>query len=156
MKKSRVRKEDFDWPELPPYVESAEQAKAREGARALIALWTHATRVRQRADAALRAYGLSFPLWWVLYVTDELIVESSDAVSQRAVACRTQLDKATISYLMAKLARRNLVDRGPEFGGTSYRIWLTKAGEALLAQSSHAIELAARLPTDSSPLPSAE
>ena len=103
-----------------------------------------ATRIRQRAEATLRAYDLSFPLWWVLYTTEQLIRETSDAVSQRAVSHRTQLDKATISYLMGVLAERSLVDRGPEFGGTSYRIWLTTKGETLLAQSSQAIELAAR------------
>ena len=138
------RTEDFDWPEPPPYRESAEEAKARAGTRALIALWMQATRARQQAEATLRAHGLSFPLWWVLYVTEELIRETSDAVSQRAVSRRTELDKATVSYLMGELARRSLVDRGPEFGGTSYRIWVTKEGEALLAQSSLAIELAVR------------
>jgi DNA-binding MarR family transcriptional regulator len=142
---SRVRKEEkFSWPEAPRRAESAEDAKARQGARALIALWLRATQARQRAEATLRAFDLSFPLWWVLYATDELIHEVSDAVSQRAVARHTQLDKATVSYLMGILAERSLVDRGPEFGGTSYRIWLTKKGEALLARASQAIEFAAR------------
>ena len=140
---SQVRKEEaFGWPEMPRRVESATEAKSREGARRLIALWTHATRVRQRADATLRAYDLSFPLWWVLYVTDELIRETSDAVSQRAVANRTNLDKSSVSYLMGVLAERSLVDRGPEFGGNSYRIWLTQKGQTLLLQASLAIETA--------------
>jgi DNA-binding MarR family transcriptional regulator len=141
----RVREEEtLGWPELPRRTESAAEGKAREGARALIALWMHATRVRRRAEATLRRHGLSFPLWWVLYVTDELIRETSDAVSQRAVSRQTKLGKATVSYLMGILAERSLVDRGPEFGGTSYRIWLTPEGQSLLEQSSQAIELTAR------------
>jgi len=139
-----VREEEAAWPELPPRPESPEEAERREGARALIDLWMLASRIRQRAEATLRAYDLSFPLWWVLYTTEQLIRETSDAVSQRAVSRRTQLDKATVSYLMGVLAARSLVDRGPEFGGTSYRIWLTTKGETLLAQASQAIELAAR------------
>lgn len=69
-------------------------------------------------------------------MTDELIRETSDAVSQRAVRIRTQLDKATVSYLMGVLATRDLVDRGPEFDGPSYRIWLTESGRDLLARAS--------------------
>ena len=146
---SRSRAEEaIDWPELPVREESAAEAEARKGARTLIALWMRATEARQRAEAVLRAFHLSFPLWWVLYVTDQLIRETSDAVSQRAVSLHTKVDKATVSYLMGVLAERSLVDRGPEFGGNSYRIWLTKEGEVLLAQSSLAIELAA---SDSSP-----
>ncbi len=151
---SRIREEALGWPEVPRRVESAAEARAREGARALLALWMHATLVRRRAEATLRAHGLSFPLWWVLYVADELIHETSDAVSQRAVSRQTKLDKATVSYLMGVLAERSLVDRGPEFGGTSYRIWLTEKGKSLLEQSSQAVELAARSgwPTQGSPL----
>jgi len=132
----------FDWPGEPRHVETAAEMRAREGARALIELWMRANQLRQRAEAMLRAHSLSFPLWWVLYVTDELIRETSDAVSQRDVSRRTRIDKATVSYLMGVLAERGLVDRGPEFGGTSYRIWLTQEGETLLAQSSRSIELA--------------
>jgi len=140
---SQVRKEEaYDWPIPPRRVETADEAKARAGARALISLWMRANGNRRRAETALRAHGLSFPLWWVLYTTDELIRETSDAVSQRAVSHRTQMDKSTVSYLMGVLAERNLVDRGPEFGGTSYRIWLSEKGEALIAESSQAIELA--------------
>jgi DNA-binding MarR family transcriptional regulator len=141
---ARVREENgFDWVQIPRCMPSAEDVKAREGARALIELWMLATAARKRAEAALRAHGLSFPLWWVLYVTDELIRKTSDAVSQRAIARRTKLDKATVSYLMGVLAERSLVDRGPEFGGPSYRIWLTKKGENLLAQASRSIETSA-------------
>ena len=151
---SRIRKPEYDWPVLPRRLESSEEAKARAGARALIALWMEATRARQRTERTLSPYGLSFPLWWVLYATDELIRETSDAVGQRAVSCRTGLDKATVSYLMGVLAERSLVDRGPQFGGTSYRIWLTKKGETLLAQASRAVELAAQHDDDSqAPLP---
>ena len=139
----RVRDEDtLGWPAPPRTVETAAEQQAREGSRALLAIWMHANGVRQRAEAALRAHNLSFPLWWVLFVTDELIRESSDAVSQRDVSRRTKLSKAAVSYLMGILAERSLVDRGPEFGGISYRIWLTRKGERLLTQSSKAIEVA--------------
>jgi DNA-binding MarR family transcriptional regulator len=151
---SRIRKEEeFGWAETPRRLESAEESKARMGARALIAIWMSATRARQRAEATLGRHNLSFPLWWVLYAADELICETSDAVSQRMISRRTGLDKATVSYLMGVLAERGLVDRGPEFGGTSYRIWLTKKGETLLAQSSLAIELAARTEREAQGLP---
>jgi len=142
---SRVRneEEEFEWAETRQPAETA-AAKARRGARALIAQWTQATRARQRAEAALRKHELSFSLWWVLYTTSELIRENSDAVSQRAVCLRTGLDKATMSYLMGVLETRALIDRGPEFGGASYRIWLTNLGEDKLAQASAAIESAAR------------
>ena len=140
MSRARYKHEEFRWSPPPRPMETASDLKARESARALIVLWLNATRARHRAERALRRHDLSFPLWWVLYVTDELIRESSDAVSQRAVSRRTELDKATVSYLMGVLARRSLVDRGPEFGGTSYRIWLTASGETLLEQATRALE----------------
>jgi hypothetical protein len=43
---------------------------------------------------------------------------------------------------MSVLAGRGLVDRGPEFEGDSYRIWLTKQGENVLARASRAVESA--------------
>jgi len=138
---SRRREEEaFSQLEAPRYEETAAEMSARAGARVLIDLWMRANRARRQAEVALRAHKLSFPLWWVLYVTGELIRETSDAVSQRAVSRRTQLDKSTVSYLMGVLAERHLVDRGPEFGGSSYRIWLSKKGEILLEESFRALE----------------
>ena len=113
-------------------------------ADALIQTWIRANNFRRFAEAELRANDVSFSLWWVLYTTDQLIRELDDdhAISQQAVCLRTALGKSTVSYLMAVLADRALVDRGPDAFDRSYRIILTQKGRQLLAQSWSAIERA--------------
>lgn len=140
---------ELGWSETPRREGPPPEAPASEAARALIALWMRANRARRRIESTLRPHDLSFPLWWLLYVTAELIHETSDAVSQQTICLRTDLDKATVSYLIGVLSARGLVDRGPEFGGNAYRIWLTKHGKALLTRSWLAIETS--LASDASP-----
>jgi DNA-binding MarR family transcriptional regulator len=101
--------------------------------------WVGAWRLRRAVERVLRRSKLSFPQWWVLYVTDQLIREGEDAVSQQAVARRTHLDKSTVSYLMTALAERGLVDRGPDPFNWMYRIWLSDEGSALLTASTTAV-----------------
>ena len=107
-----------------------------------IQLWMQANRARRELERELQRHDLSFSLWWVLYATHRLIVDTGDAVSQRDVSLRTELDKATISYLMGVLSERGLVDRAPAFGWLSYRIWVTSKGEALLLRVRESIERA--------------
>jgi DNA-binding MarR family transcriptional regulator len=110
--------------------------------------WLQAARFRRLLELELRPHSLSFPLWWVLHTTEQLIHETGDAVSQHDVALRTELDKNTLSYLMGVLADRTLVDRGPDAFDRRYRIWLTKKGERLLTESRTAVERAAQLATE--------
>jgi DNA-binding MarR family transcriptional regulator len=59
----------------------------------------------------------------------------SEAVTQIDIARRADLDPSTVSYLMAILAERDLIDRAPDRFGTAWRILLTDQGQALLADT---------------------
>lgn len=99
---------------------------------AAVAACVKAARFRRRCTVALRPFGLSFPLWCVLAVTDRLIRESNDAVSQVDVGRRAELDKNTVSYSMRRLEELGLVDRGPDEWCFAWRVILTCTGERLL------------------------
>jgi len=91
-------------------------------------------------DAKVRALGITFTQWLVLEATDELTREQRDAVSQTAVALRTELDHATTSQVMKVLGTRGLVDRGPDMTGPAYRIMVTQEGRKLVRQITERIE----------------
>ena len=99
-----------------------------------IALYMRAARFRRACTRKLRRFGLSFPLWWVLMVTDRLVRETNDAVSQLDVCRRTQLDKSSVSYLMGRLSELALVDRGPDEWCLAWRIFVTTKGKQLLGE----------------------
>jgi hypothetical protein len=68
-------------------------------------------------------------------------------VSQAQVGRRVELDRATVSYLMARLALRGLVDRAPAHDAPEWRIYLTEQGKQLLERGRALIEsTSARLP----------
>jgi DNA-binding MarR family transcriptional regulator len=108
--------------------------------RNIVDLLMQAARVRRAVEAELRAHGISFALWWALSVTDSLVRESHDAVSQQAVALATELSRSTISYLMKVLSDRALIDRGPDGFDCGYRVRPTGKGRALLAATASALE----------------
>src|SRR5450432_4144540 len=68
--------------------------------RARRAEWLAAMRWRRRVEAVLRGVGLTFTQWLVLAGAREIIEESGDAVSQKEIAARVELDGATISQVM--------------------------------------------------------
>jgi hypothetical protein len=100
--------------------------------RARRAEWRAAMRWRRRVAVALREAGLTFTQWVVLTGARELIEEIRDAVSQKEVGARVELDCATISEVMLALDRKNLVSRAPDMCGKAWRIWLHTEAEQLL------------------------
>ncbi|MEO8905100.1 MAG: MarR family transcriptional regulator [Polyangiaceae bacterium] len=112
---------------------------AADNPDAVIDIVMRAARVRRAVEADLRPHGISFALWWVLYVTDWLSRQAQDAVSQQEIVLATELDKSTVSYLMRVLSDRGLVDRGPDGRSWAWRIWPTDKGTRLLAASSIAL-----------------
>ena len=106
---------------------------------AVIDIVMRAARVRRAVEAELRPHGISFALWWVLYVTDWLSQQAQDAVSQQEIVLATELDKSTVSYLMRVLSDRGLVDRGPDGLSWAWRIWPTDRGTRLLSTSTAAL-----------------
>jgi DNA-binding MarR family transcriptional regulator len=92
--------------------------------------WVAAQRWRRRAARALAPLRLTLAEWLVLDASDQLILESDDAVSQIQVGRHLELSKATLSRVMHRLERRGLVDQAPQFGGTAYRIYLSEAGKS--------------------------
>jgi len=107
--------------------------------RAVIEILMQAARVRRAVEAELRQHRISFALWWVLYVTDSLVRDSQDAVSQQAIALATELSRSTVSYLMSALSARALVSRGPDGLDYGYRIFTTAQGRAMVEATQSAL-----------------
>jgi DNA-binding MarR family transcriptional regulator len=79
-------------------------------------------------------------MWLLLESLAELIAERKDAVSQSAVAERAGLSRMVTSYWMILMSEEDLVDRGPDEDGRTYRIWMTEAGAATLRQCNDRLE----------------
>ena len=99
---------------------------------AAMVLWRSARRFQRRAERIARLRGISFAAWQVLEVTERLIRETGDAVSQREVAQRAGVAKSSVSELMRGLELGGFVDGRPDGWGMCVRIWLTKSGERLV------------------------
>jgi DNA-binding MarR family transcriptional regulator len=119
---------------------SATEARKRE--------WRLATRWRRRAEAALSDAGLTLSQWMVLDALSELIAETEDAVSQNEVCERVELDRATISAVMRRLEKKQLVSRGIDLTGRAWRIFLTPRAEVLLRQCAIPMEYASSRASD--------
>ena len=100
---------------------------------AAMTIWRCARQFQRRANQVARAQGISFARWQLLDVTERLIRQKGDAVSQLEVASGALVAKSTVSELMGPLMWDGLVDIGPDASGVSYRIWMTRAGERLVA-----------------------
>lgn len=110
--------------------EGRESASDPEG----LASWRAAVRWRREVERALGEQGLTLIQWLVLDAAATLVREQRDAVSQSEIGCRVELDRATLSELMMRLARRGLVDRDIDATGASYRIYVTDWGELAVEQ----------------------
>ena len=120
-----------------PEFESASLGRAVE-------LWRAAQRWRRRIDRALAPFELTLTQWLVLRSTAVLVDESDDATSQTAVAARAQIDPMSVSRVMQGLEVRGLVDRGPEFSGPAYRVFVTASGKRVLATATKRVLEACR------------
>jgi DNA-binding MarR family transcriptional regulator len=94
-----------------------------------IASWRAAVRWRREVERALGEVGLTLIQWLVLDAAAALVREQGDAVSQSEIGRRVEVDRATLSELMMRLAQRGLVDRDIDATGASYRIYLTDSGD---------------------------
>ena len=110
--------------------------------RARRAEWLAAMRWRRRVEAALRGVGLTFTQWLVLTGTQELVEEGGDAVSQKEVAARVELDEATVSQVMRLLQEKQLVSRGIDMCGKAWRVFLEARAERLLREHRAGVEAA--------------
>jgi hypothetical protein len=100
---------------------------------AAIGVWRCARQFQRRAKRVTRSRGISFARWQLLDVTERLIRQKGDAVSQREVARGAQVGETTVSELMGALMLEGLVDIGPDAWGVSYRIGMTETGQRLVA-----------------------
>jgi DNA-binding MarR family transcriptional regulator len=110
--------------------------------------WRRAVESALREGAPARALGgvrLTFTQWLVLDALRELIADTDDAVNQREVAERVELDHGTISLVMATLEKKGLVDRGSDLTGRGWRIFVTTRGARLLRDTAAPIEAVSRL-----------
>ena len=112
-------------------------ARAREQ---YFAAW----RWRRAVEKELKALGLTLTQWLVLDSADELIQEQGDAVNQRSIAERAELDAMTVSQVMKTLEEKGLVSRQPHVSGRAYRVIMTKKGEKLLQAAAPAVETGTR------------
>ncbi len=97
-------------------------------------VWRCARRFQRRASQIARRRGISFARWQLLDVTERLIRQKGDVVSQREVAHGAQVAESTVSEQMGALMLQGLVDIGPDAWGVSYRILVTERGVQLVAQ----------------------
>lgn len=112
-----------------------EQQEAGSAAvRAALERWRVARRWRRQANAELASAGLTLTQWLVLEATRTLIRETGDAVSQKEVAVRVELDPMTVCQVMLVLDAKGLVNRGPRCEWPAYRILVTSRGKALIAR----------------------
>jgi DNA-binding MarR family transcriptional regulator len=118
---------ELPWPR--PVLRLTEEEAVLDAA---LRIYQRGARFRRGCEAELRGFGISFPLWWVLAVTDRVIRETDAEVSQRAVCRRVELSKSTVSYLMRSLRERRLIEREPD-EWLADCILLTERGEGLLA-----------------------
>ena len=108
------------------------------------ALWRSAMRWQRSLDAVLRPLGLTHTRYLVLNATAELQHEARDAVSQRAIAERCELDESTTSRIALRLTEDGLLDRAPH--GIDTRLWrvrLSDTGSRVLRHARTAVEAAA-------------
>jgi len=97
-------------------------------------------RWRRELEELLRTHGLTFSQWLVVNGTRELIMQADDAVSQVAVGEWVGLNRPAISFVMAALEEKGLVDRGPDPTCHAWRVLITSEGSALLAGLAPQIE----------------
>jgi DNA-binding MarR family transcriptional regulator len=109
-----------------------------------IASWRAAVRWRREVERALGDVGLSVIQWLVLDAAATLVREQRDAVSQSAIERRVEIDRATLSELMMRLAERGLVDRDIDATGASYRIYVTDSGALAVEQGRARIQHVSR------------
>ncbi len=112
-------------------------ARAREQ---YFAAW----RWRRSVEKELKELGLTLTQWLVLDSADEVIQEEGDAVNQRSIAERAELDAMTVSQVMKTLEEKGLVTREPDVSGRAYRVFVTKKGEKLLQGAIPAVEAGTR------------
>jgi len=115
-----------------------------ESGPAWVQHWLAALRWERRVEAALAHLNLSFAQWLVLDCLETIRRETGDAVSQVQVGRRLELGKGSVSRWMARLDRRGLIDVAPAWPTKEYRIYLTRDGEALVAQGRVVVEMVSR------------
>jgi DNA-binding MarR family transcriptional regulator len=99
-----------------------------------LASWQAAVRRRREVERGLGQLGLTLIQWLVLDAAATLVRERRDAVSQSEIGRRVEIDRATLSVVMLRLAQRGLVDRDIDATGASYRIYVTDSGNLAVEQ----------------------
>jgi DNA-binding MarR family transcriptional regulator len=113
---------------------SGPREETASAASAALERWRAAQRWRRRAGAELASMGLTLTQWLVLESAEALVRASGDAVSQKEVSVRVELDEMTVSQVMQVLDAKGLVDRGLSSAGPAYRIFVTSRGKTLVAR----------------------
>jgi DNA-binding MarR family transcriptional regulator len=106
----------------------------------LRAVWREARDLEQQLRKALGP--MVFCEWLLLETLHELVVENRDAVSQAQLAERTGLTKMAVSYWMASMDERGLIDREPSDHGRAYRIYLSRDGRNTLREYDRRLQAA--------------
>jgi DNA-binding MarR family transcriptional regulator len=112
--------------------------------RARKAEWFAVMRWRRRIEATLREVRVTFTQWLVLTAAQELVEERRDAVSQKEIAARVELDEATISQVIRLLMLMDLVSIDIDMHAKATRVFLSDRGERILREYRPAVEAASR------------
>jgi Mn-dependent DtxR family transcriptional regulator len=99
-------------------------------------------RFRRKLNRALRPFEISFAEWRVLEATSRLFRQTGDAVSHLDVSRDLDLGESSVSRLMWKLSRRDLVSHDLDAWGLYLRVLMTEQGERLVVEGG---EVAAQL-----------
>jgi DNA-binding MarR family transcriptional regulator len=113
--------------------------------------WRAAQHWRRSVERELNALDLTLTRWLVLEATEATTRESADAVSQRAISDRAEIDPMTVSQVMHSLEKRGWVDRGPSASGLACRVLITASGKSILHEGRARIEAATQASRASPP-----
>lgn len=88
---------------------------------------------RRRFDIEARAHGITLPQWKTL-----VHIEEQDPISQVALSNLTDTDPMTLSGILDRLEKRDLIERQPDPNDSrSKLVRLTKKGSSLVDTARH-------------------
>ena len=104
--------------------------------------WLNAMRWRRQIQLACAASELTFTQWLLLDAARQLIAETEDAVIQTEIAARLELDQRTVSEVVQRLEKKDLLSRGEDISCKAWRVFLTEKAERLLRDLEARLEAA--------------
>ncbi len=104
--------------------------------------WRVARRFQMDVQRALSQQGVTFMEWLLLQTIEEMYEETPERVSQSALAHRTGLSRAVVSYWMREMEEYGMVDRGEHYDPRAWSVILSGMGRLTLQRCNERLEAA--------------